>query len=68
MNTYDISETQKTATWVKSSLGILFNCSNCKHTEDAGYPARSFRLGNFCPNCGFKMTNSQFVRIEYDYD
>lgn len=66
--TYKTSNTEYTAEWRKRKYACSFECTNCDHVEDAGYPSRSFWLGHFCPNCGFKMRNPQHVHIEYDYD
>lgn len=62
------SDTKLTATWETSRFGSSYRCTNCKHTEDHGYPARGIQLGKFCPNCGFRMTNPRFVKVEFDYD
>lgn len=65
---YKVSDAELTAEWKKNGYGHSYICTNCHHYEDAGYPSRSFELGTFCPNCGFRMRNPQYVIIEYDYD
>lgn len=45
---YEISDTSKTATWnKKSGWEGRYNCSNCGHEKNPGYPARSFTLTKF---------------------
>ena len=66
-NNYKCSETELTASWEQLCWGY-YSCTNCKHSERHGYPARGIRLGKFCPNCGFKMTNPRYVGVEYDYE
>ena len=68
MNTYEISETVKTATWKKASLEFGYKCSNCGNKEEYGFPARSIVLGNFCSNCGFRMENPKKIEVKYDVD
>lgn len=63
---YQCSDTQLTASWEKQF--DYYRCTNCHHTESHGYPARSIQLGRFCPNCGFKMTNPQWVHIEVEFE
>lgn len=66
---YKISDTELTATW--NPAGIFkdyFECSNCKHPEGSNHPVYGYRLHNFCPQCGFKMTNPKWIHIEIDYD
>jgi rRNA maturation protein Nop10 len=67
---YPVSETSLEAEWVKDRLSFhsSHHCSNCGNSFDAGYPARSFKLGEFCSKCGARMKNPQWITIEYDYD
>lgn len=65
---YKSSDTDLTASWESHSFGSCYTCTNCNHSESHGYPARGIKLGNFCPNCGAKMTNPRYVSVEYDYD
>lgn len=62
---YKISDTKNTAKWIKDSPWKHHFCSNC------GFYVRiekSTTLLPFCGKCGFKMTNPQLVKVEYDYD
>lgn len=67
---YRVSDTTLEAEWKKSNwIGSSHHyCSNCNYGEDGGYPPRGFKLGEFCPHCGAKMKNPQWISFEYDYD
>ena len=65
---YKCSETELTASWELHMGGSYYSCTNCKHSESHGYPARGIQLGKFCPTCGARMTNPRWVSVEYDYD
>lgn len=64
MAEYKISDTQLEAEWVKDNIFRLYYCSNCKNTHRI---EKTTKLTLYCGNCGFKMKNPQWVKVEYDY-
>lgn len=56
---YQVSETPLTASWKRIDEGVpRFQCENCGRTFEIG---DGVRLGEFCPRCGFRMTNPGYV-------
>ena len=60
MKKYEISKTQKTAYWVKSSYAYSYynyDCSNCGCNDyrQIGKDGKC-KIMRFCPNCEFKMS------------
>lgn len=63
---YEVSDTKLTAEWVIGSpLRTYYECSNCGETKHIGF---GVLLTDFCPQCGFKMTNPQWISVNVDYD
>lgn len=52
------------AEWIKDKNFRIYSCSNCKNTS---HIERTTLLSPYCSNCGAKMINSQWVKVEYDY-
>lgn len=42
--------------WVKAKYDAEYECSNCHCIEYECLTKSGFKLPNFCPNCGAKMT------------
>lgn len=65
--TYKSSDTQLVAQWIKPYAWKPFQCSNCEEGLDYN-PLYSHKLHKFCPNCGARMLNSNYIHIHYDYE
>ena len=65
-NKYKISNTKFTAKWEqgKNLMSNFYFCSNCNLPIEV---KSSIQLLPFCGQCGFKMENPKWIKIEHDY-
>ena len=67
-NKYKCSDTKLTASWEKkipdwySTYSHYFSCTNCGCAKYYDEDSNWAYLTEFCPRCGFRMTNAGDVR------
>lgn len=65
-NEFKTSDTQLEAEWIDAKrIGFkIYKCSNCKDSHNIEHTTL---LTPYCGNCGAKMSNPQYIKVEYDY-